>query len=321
MELTLCIILTFLSVFILSLLLLVVPAAEKRQVSKSLEQLEAYDMKAPTVSHVESIPRPELPALPFANRVVQPSVEWILNLAKRMTPKGVIDQTNRQLKLAGNPHDLDVDKFLTLKALSSLVIFAVLILLAVLSIFPKSRLILFGLFLVPCGFFIPDIWLRHRVEKRQKEIGLALPDTLDLLTISVEAGLGFDAALTKVIKNSSGPLAQEFSKMLSECQAGADRKDALRNMANRTTVPEVLVFVTAIIQADIFGISISKVLRTQAREMRVKRRQKAEEIAMKTPVKIVFPLVLCILPATLIVILGPAGIRIASSLLPFFGSR
>jgi tight adherence protein C len=305
------IVFSFISVFILSLLL-IVPAAEKRQVSKSLEYLAAYEsMPVPVAEQTDGL---EVPAVPFAERVTQPFFSWLINLAKKITPVGMVNGIRQQLVLAGNPRELNVDKFVALKAIFSLATLIILVLLALIPSVSRSKLITIGMFAVPAAFFLPDLWLRQVVEKRQKAIRLALPDTLDLLTISVEAGLGFDSALTKVIKNSRGPLAEEFSKMLSEMQVGMSRKDAFRNLTRRTTVEELRTFVTAMIQADVFGISISKVLRTQAKEMRVKRTQKAEEIAQKAPVKIVFPLILCILPAIFVVILGPAAIRIYSAL-------
>lgn len=309
--LTIIVAFSFISVFILSFLL-IVPASEKRQVSKSLEYLSAYKT-APHQAR-EHTNKLEIPAGPFAERVTQPFFSWLIDLVKKITPVGMADNIKHQLILAGNPRELNVDKFLALKAVFSLAAFILLALLAFVPTVSQSRLITVGIFAVPVAFFLPDLWLRQVVEKRQKAIRLALPDILDLLTISVEAGLGFDSALTKVIKNSRGPLAEEFSKMLSEMQVGISRKDAFRNLAGRTTVSELRTFVTAMIQADVFGISISKVLRTQAKEMRVRRRQKAEEIAQKAPVKIVFPLILCILPALFVVILGPAAIRIYNSL-------
>jgi len=311
--LTMAIVFSFISVFILSLLL-IVPAAEKRQVSKSLEYLAAYEsMPVPVAEQTDGL---EVPAAPFAERVTQPFFSWLINLAKKVTPVGMVNGIRQQLVLAGNPRELNVDKFLALKAIFSLATLIILILLALIPSVSRSRMITIGVFAIPAAFFLPDLWLRQVVEKRQKAMRLALPDTLDLLTISVEAGLGFDSALTKVIKNSRGPLAEEFSKMLSEMQVGMSRKDAFRNLTGRTTVEELRTFVTAMIQADVFGISISRVLRTQASEMRVKRTQKAEEIAQKAPVKIVFPLILCILPAIFVVILGPAAIRIYNALFP-----
>jgi tight adherence protein C len=161
------------------------------------------------------------------------------------------------------------------------------------------------------------LWLRSRVASRQKTIARELPDMLDMLTISVEAGMGFDSALAKLVKNSRGPLAEEFGRVLQEVQAGASRKEGLRHLAERIDVPELRSFVASIVQADMFGVSIASVLRTQATELRLRRRQRAEEDAQRAPVKMVFPLIFCILPATMIVILGPAVVRIAIVLLGY----
>ena len=313
MVLIISVIFGFLSVFILGLLF-IVPAVEKRQVSKSLEQIEAVHQ--PAAQQMQSSSKPEIAMNSFAERVTQPGLTWLSHIARKVTPFGMIDHYKQQLIYAGTPRDLNVDKFLAFKALCSLAILGILVLLVIKSMVPKSRLVVAAMILLPAAFFLPDLWLNRRIKKRQGLISRALPDTLDLLTISVEAGLGFDGALTKVIKNSQGPLAEEFSKMLSECQVGISRKEALKNLAERNDVPELRSFVAAMVQADVLGISISKVLHTQAHEMRLKRRQKAEEIAMKTPVKMVFPVVLCILPATLIVIVGPGAIRIFATLLP-----
>lgn len=171
---------------------------------------------------------------------------------------------------------------------------------------PVGRSALLAIIFAVAGFYLPDIWLRTRISARQLEIRRTLPDMLDMLTISVEAGMGFDAAVARITGSRSGALSEEFAHMLQEIQSGLARREAMRNLAERTQVPELNTFIMSMVQADVFGVSISKVLRTQSRDMRIKRRQFAEEMAQKAPVKIVFPLVLCILPATLIVIAGPA---------------
>jgi tight adherence protein C len=157
------------------------------------------------------------------------------------------------------------------------------------------------------GFFLPDVLVYNLGIKRQEQIGKSLPDAMDLLTISVEAGLGFDAALSQVAQNTDGPLAGEFFRVLQEMQIGKSRGDAFRSMADRTTVPELRAFVSSLVQADQFGIPIANVLREQSKELRVKRRQRAEERAQKVPVKIMVPLVIFIFPVMFIVILGPAA--------------
>ena len=164
------------------------------------------------------------------------------------------------------------------------------------------------------GFIAPDSVLNRRVEERQKEIIGTLSDTLDLLTISVEAGLSLNAAIAQVVQNVPGVLSSEFARMLQEIQLGVPRSDAFRHLAERTDVEELNAFALAMIQADVFGVSIANVLRTQAQQLRIKRRQRAEQRAQQTPVKIVFPLVLCVLPALFVVIVGPGAIRIVQNL-------
>jgi tight adherence protein C len=164
------------------------------------------------------------------------------------------------------------------------------------------------------GYWLPNVVLTNAVQRRQNQIRTALADSIDLLTICVEAGLGFDAALAHVSKNTDGPLADEFYRTLQEVQLGRSRNEAMRNLADRSDVPELRAFVLAMVQADIFGVSVANVLRVQARDMRVKRRQLAEERAMKVPIKVLFPVLFCIFPALFVVILGPAIMRIADVL-------
>ena len=164
------------------------------------------------------------------------------------------------------------------------------------------------------GFVLPDSVLNRKVDERQKEILKTLSDTLDLLTISVEAGLSLNAAIAQVVQNVPGVLSAEFARMLQEIQLGVPRSEAFRHLADRTDVEELNGFALAMIQADVFGVSIASVLRTQAQQLRIKRRQAAEAKAQQTPVKIVFPLVLCILPALFVVIVGPGAIQIVTQL-------
>jgi len=164
------------------------------------------------------------------------------------------------------------------------------------------------------GFYLPDLLLYNAGLRRQAQIQRALPDSLDMLTVCMEAGLGFDAALAQVAHNTAGPLAAEFTRALQEMQIGQARSDALRAMLSRTTVPELRVFVSALVQAGELGIPIAKVLREQAGEMRVRRRQRAEEQAQKVPVKIMFPLITCLFPALMVVVIGPGILQIAHAI-------
>jgi tight adherence protein C len=215
---------------------------------------------------------------------------------------------------AGNPAGWDADKFLIVRFITMIVL-PVLAYLAFTQIGGTLRLVAtaVGGYM---GYFGPSILLDSRIESRQTAIRKALPDTIDLLTISVEAGLGFDAALRQVIKSVPGELSEEMSRTLQEMQLGVARSDAFRNLKERTQVEELRGFTLAIIQADAFGISIANVLRAQSDTMRMKRKQRTEERAMKIPVKILFPVVFCVLPTLFIVVLGPGIIRMADN---FFG--
>ncbi len=265
---------------------------------------------APTVTGQEL-------ALPFVDRVVKPAIAMLSTTAKRISPQGLVKGVKHRLVLAGRPVGLDIDRFMAIKAASSIIV-GVGALVSI--VFSSNRLsaIVLGALATGAAFFLPDLWLRGRITDRKRAIRIALPDTLDLLTISVEAGLGFDSALTRVVANTKGPLADEFFRMLQEIRLGTPRAQAFRNLGERTAVMELDSFIIAMLQADVFGISIGKVLRVQAREMRLKRRQRAEEAAMKSPVKIVFPLVLCIFPALMVILLGPAAINIYNAMVGTF---
>ena len=254
-------------------------------------------------------------AEPFANRALVPVMTGASRVARRLTPIDARDRLARRLVLAGSPPGWDAERVMAFKvigAVAGLVIGAFLVFGGILS--GLAAIAVSGL-LAFAGFAAPDSLLNGKVSERQKQIRNALSDTLDLLTISVEAGLSLNAALARVVQSTPGVLSQEFARMLQEIQLGVSRSDAFRNLSARTDVEELNAFTLAIIQADVFGVSIAKVLRTQAQQLRLKRRQRAEREAQQTPVKIVFPLILCILPALFIIIVGPGAIRIFQSLL------
>ncbi len=285
-----------------------IAVADRATVKRSLRRLDSYGKEMPSLASREL-------SRPFAERVLGPLFGLATGLSRKLTPAGLVKHVQRQLILAGTPRDLDADRVLAIKLLSG-VSGALLSLVASAALRPPfTRAVMLGIVLTACGFFAPDLWLSRTIAERRKKMGLALPDTLDLLTISVEAGLGFDAALAKVVSSTTGPLAEEFYRMLQEIRLGTSRRDAFRNLGERTDLPELTAFILAMLQADIFGISVGKILRVQAAEMRVKRRQRAEEIAMKAPVKVVFPLILCIFPALMAVIIGPAAIRVYQTLM------
>ncbi|WP_439663371.1 type II secretion system F family protein [Lentzea sp. HUAS TT2] len=242
--------------------------------------------------------------------VVSPS--WLRSIAVRLSPAGVAAGLQRRLDLAGNPARWTPDRVLAAKGLGLLLGAALGGLLGARSV----GLLVIGLVAgAVFGFFLPDLLLLNAGQKRQEKIRRALPDALDMLTVCVEAGLGFDAALAQVARNTSGPLAQECARVLQEMQIGKSRNESLRALTLRTTVAELRSFVSALAQAGELGVPIAAVLREQAREMRLRRRQRAEEQAQKVPVKILFPLITCLFPAMFVIIIGPGAISIARVLM------
>jgi tight adherence protein C len=236
---------------------------------------------------------------------------WLRSLALRLSPTGTAAKLQHRLDLAGNPGRWTPDRILAVKGLG---LVGLGMLGALYGLHNAALLILCPAIGGAIGFFLPDILLYNSGLKRQAKIQIALPDALDMLTVCVEAGLGFDAALAQVARNTEGPLAAEFARVLQEMQIGKSRSQALRALADRTTVPEARAFVSALVQAGDLGIPVGRVLREQSKEMRVRRRQRAEGKAQQVPVKITFPLILCIFPAILVVVLGPGVINIAHSL-------
>jgi tight adherence protein C len=233
----------------------------------------------------------------------------LTRLGRAATPRAVLAQLRRRLDYAGNPPYWTVERLYEVKAVG---LFGGAVLGAGIGLLANglSGLLLGGVIGAPLGFFGPDIVLYDVSERRQDRIRRTMPDILDVLTVSVEAGLGFDAALAQITRYGRGPLAGEFARVLQEMQIGRARVDALRALASRTSVSELKAFCAIVVQASELGVPIANVLREQAREMRIRRRQRAEELAQKVPVKILFPLIFCLFPALFIVVLGPGVINI-----------
>jgi tight adherence protein C len=249
----------------------------------------------------------------FGKRVMVPIVARASKVARRVTPLDARDRLARKIMLAGSPAGWDAERVLAFKVIGAGIgLVGGFVLMGVLNLAPFIRFMIIAL-LTFAGFVLPDSALNRKVEERQREILRTLSDTLDLLTISVEAGLSLNAAMAQVVQNVPGVLSSEFARMLQEVQLGVPRSEAFRHLAERTDVEELNGFALAMIQADIFGVSIASVLRTQAQQLRIKRRQAAEAKAQQTPVKIVFPLILCIMPSLFVVIVGPGAIRILNS--------
>jgi tight adherence protein C len=254
---------------------------------------------------------------PFIERTLRPLALRLSSRMQRVTSSSFSEQTEKRLALAGNPGDLRVADWLGIKAIGAIVGAIVFVLIFVIAN-PLGLPTLVSILLTPAGalfgYTLPEFWLGGRVKARQKAILLMIPDTLDLLTISVRAGLGFDAALGKVVEKLQGPLTDEFRRALAEVRVGKARREALRDIVPRTEVVPLTNFIGAIIQAEQLGVSISKVLQVQSEQLRIERRQRAEEQAAKAPIKMLFPLVGCIFPSLFIVILGPAIILIVQNL-------
>ena len=241
-------------------------------------------------------------------RVLRPLLAGLGRRTRRFTPAGWIERLERRIELAGAGDSWPLERILAVKVLVGLAGLGAGF--AAVRTGASPTMLLAALLTTVSGYFIPDMVLGGRARERQKQIEHELADSLDQITISVEAGLGFEAALARAARTGRGPLAQEFMRALQEMQLGASRHDALRHLSERTDVPDLKTFIFAVIQAEGYGLPIAHVLRVQSAELRDKRKVRAEERALKVPVKIIFPLVMCIFPSLFIVLLGPAAIRI-----------
>lgn len=275
-------------------------------IARSIAVLESMTSPAPVELTREIDP-------PFGDRILEPLRQRALRIGRRLSGADAGDRIRHKLDLAGNPVGWTVDKVVSAKVLCG----------AVGLVVGLSGSLVLGLSLMPgiavvalsaaLGFFGPNLYLYQLTHDRTERIQRELPDAIDLLTICVESGLGFDAAIQQVARNSDGPVADEFNRMLHEMQIGQARGAALRAMSERSNVADLRSFVGAMAQADAFGIPVGQVLRTQSAEMRVKRRQRAEQKAQQVPVKITVPLIFCILPCLFLAVMGPAAISIMDS--------
>jgi tight adherence protein C len=282
---------------VLALSIVGVLTSERRAVARSVAAVQAIN-SAPSII-AEELERP------FAERVIAPLGGRLVGVGRKITRADTASKIAHRLDIAGNPPAWDVNRIIGLKVLG-LGVFGVLGFLFCLSRgVTIDRVLLYTAGSGAFGYLLPNLLLKNAGDKRESLMRNSLPDAIDLLTISVEAGLGFDAAVARVAKNTSGPLAQEFSRLLQEMQLGIGRAQAMRAMGERTSLPDLKSFCLAMVQADSLGIPIARVLRIQSHEMRTKRRQRAEEAAQKVPVKILFPVIFFILPTIFIVVIGP----------------
>lgn len=307
MDLSMIGILLFFGAATIGLLTLHGVVLERHQVFKSLRNVRTIELRPTDVRSQEL-------ALPFAQRVLVPALRWIGGLGRRFAPSGVLERLGKELAYAGSPAGWDAERVFAAKMLGIAGLAVGGGVLARIGGLAAAKIVLLTPILAVLGYYLPEWVLRSKSGRRQQMLQRALPDALDLLSITVEAGLGFDAALARVARSAGGPLGEEFHRVLQEMQIGKSRAEALRDLGERSTVPELRSFVLAMVQADVFGISVGKVLHVQAAEMRLKRRQRAEEKAQKVPVKIIFPLIACIFPSLFVVLLGPAAMAVRSSL-------
>ncbi len=278
-------------------------------------RLEEFSQKGEVVS-LEKI---EL-SQPFTERVIYPFARKFGEFAAKFTPQNALQNVSRNLELAGTPSSLDPTLFLSIQFVAAAIFGGLVI-----TIFnvgtmkwPAGRIFLLTVVFVAIGFYFPQLYLRSRINRRQKSVRQGMPDALDLLTICVEAGLGFDAAMSKVSEKWDNELSLAFARVIQEIQLGKLRREALRDMADRIDISEMTSFVAAVIQSEALGVSLAKVLRIQSDQMRIRRRQHAEEEAHKAPLKMLIPMGVLIFPSLLIVLMFPAAMRLMHSALGGF---
>jgi tight adherence protein C len=271
-----------------------------------------------TLEQFSSLEEIEL-SQPFVDRVIFPLLRGLAQFAARFTPQRNVEAIQHQLDLAGNLYGWGPTEFMGIRLLVTLGLGGLGVVMFIVAPQPLAKRVLMVLAAVGVGYFLPMLWLRTKISRRQRSVVKSLPDALDLLTICVEAGLGFDAAMAKVVEKWDNDLSQAFARVIQEIQLGKLRREALRDMSDRMEVPDMSTFVAAIIQADQLGVSIARVLRIQSDQMRMRRRQRAEELARSAGIKMMPAIVFLIFPSIFIVLLGPAVIQLMLMDNPLFG--
>nr|MBN1229148.1 type II secretion system F family protein [Anaerolineae bacterium] len=300
-------------IVIIAVALVVVGMRSNKDIDPLEERLALYGGTQELAKNLEDIEM----SVPFTERVLLPIAQQMSKLTSRFTPQETLENTQRQLELAGRPNNMTPAVFWVIR-LSAMAFFAIF-LLFILSVTKQKALFIIGGVLggAVLGFILPPLWLRGKISRRQDEIIKSLPDALDLMSICVNAGLGFDQAMGRVYEKWDNELGMAFGRVIQEIRLGKTRREALRAMDESIGVADVTTFIGAIIQADQLGVSISKILNIQADQMRMKRRQRAEQKAQAAPVKMMIPLAIFIFPSIYIVLLGPAGVMLYSQ---FFGN-
>jgi len=269
-------------------------------------RLTTYAVRPKTLAEIEF-------EQPFSERTLKPLLRRLATLLRSRTPDKTIEDIRRDLIVAGRPKNLTVNDFLGLKLAGAIVVGIGAAFFAISAGAPTLVLVIGPIGGAVLGYFLPNLWLRSKIRKRQNEIQLALPDVLDLLVVCVEAGLGFDSAMQKVTQKFDNALTREFAQIINEIRLGKPRREALRDMIERTQVGDVSSFISAIIQADQLGVSTARILSIQSEQMRLKRRQRAEKLAHEAPIKMLIPMALFMLPTIYLVILGPMIPKLLSS--------
>ena len=303
--LSLIITLTFLTVFIVSYIALKTYAPVEGAAEMRLRALDAMTQNRTDLDEELS--------LPFSQRILSPLSGSVATRLARLTPRSIREMVGEKLAAAGGLQGMGANEFLLLILFLSFALPLITAMLAMIAGAPVHQIVGFSLYAFALGLYLPFFILNRKIKSRRRSMVRDLPDVLDLLTVSVEAGLGFDGALHKLSEKMKGALVEEFSRLLNEIRVGVPRRNALVAMAGRCNLEDVSVFTTSLVQADQLGVGIGNVLRVQSAAMREKRRQRAQAAAMKAPVKMLLPLVMFIFPTIFVILLGPAVIQLIAS--------
>lgn len=284
---------------LLGVVVIVLGVTKQRQVATLDNRLSTFTERTLTLEELEL-------ELPFSERVIQPIIKSLLTAIGKISPSKNAGKVKRNLEEAGNPNNLTPTMFVGIRMAVGIFGLAIGLYLTNLVGMPLLNGLMYSVFGGAIGYVFPGIWLDRKIRERKKNILKSMPDALDLLTISVEAGLGFDLALMRVADKWENELSKEFKRVISDTRLGTPRRDAMKLMAERCGVEDLSNFVQAIVQAEQLGVSIGKILKVQSEQMRIKRRQRAEELAHQAPIKMLFPMAFLIFPSILVTILGPA---------------
>lgn len=293
-------------VLVVVVALIIVGMRDSEDVDPLAERLSEFGGQAEIAANLEEIEM----SVPFTERVLMPIAQQLAQFTMQFTPAEALEKTQNKLELAGSPNGLTPSIIWAMRFGAMIGLGLIMFILLLVTGQETLYVILAGVGGAAVGFFMPQLWLQSKIDRRQEDVVKSLPDALDLMSICVNAGLGFDQAMAKVYEKWDNELALAFGRVIQEIQLGKTRRQALRSMDESLGVADVTSFIGAIIQADQLGVSISRVLNIQADQMRVKRRQRAQEKAQQAPVKIMIPMVILIFPSLFIVLLGPAAVQL-----------